>query len=83
MGEDRPGMISCRERRQSPPPLLFPTLIPSPHLSKDTATAVDLHQELPRDLCQCCLLHQQPLLATDLESLPKAPLRLHPHKCLS
>lgn len=44
---------------------------------------MDLHQELPWDLCQRCLLHQQPLLAVDLESLPEAPLGLHPHKRLA
>lgn len=79
-GKDRQGMISYREKRL---PHLSPVLIPQPHLSKYTAAAMDLHQELPWDLCQCCLLQQQPLLAGDLESPHKAPLRLHPHKSLA
>lgn len=50
--------------------------------SKDTTAAVGLHQELARDLCQCHLLHQQPVLIGDLELLPKASVGPHPHFCI-
>lgn len=50
--------------------------------SKDTAAAMGLHQELAWDLCQHCLLHQQPVLVGDLELLPKASMGPHPHFCI-
>lgn len=82
-GKDSPGMSSSRAKRQNPPSIISPTLTPPPHLSKNTAAALGLHHELPWDLCQLRLLHQEPFLAGDLECLPKAPVGLHPHKRLA